>query len=465
MNTVDPDASREPDPNGGRDPDPDTGPDQVSVGVLSLHNSKETKAICNAVAALGHEPRWLRRENTTLRMGPGGTGLEPDVDVVANRLLLSKSTAPCEELGLAHAIKQVRPMLNTPDATLTAMHKVASGAALADAGVPVPDALFALSSARLNLEREAFGEELVYKTAIGTNGGGTWKLDATESVNARVGNRYAFLQSLLDPPGDRTRDLRVYVVGDEVVGSMFRYASESEWRTNVALGGQVEDAAGEVPDEVIATARRAVDAVGLDYAGVDLMEGADGWYVLEVNPTAGFKGLFEATGTSPAPYIARLAVERAGGSVDDGLVADLSATLDDSVPECKPRPVTDRSETPLVIGYTEEVVISGTSGSETVVAKSDTGANRTSIDTRLAADIGAGPIKSITKVRSGSQKSSKSRPLVDVVVGVGGSRHTVTASVEDRSHMNYPVILGRDILGDYQVDVSRQADREADDEA
>jgi hypothetical protein len=49
-----------------------------------------------------------------------------------------------------------------------------------------------------------------------------------------------------------------------------------------------------------------------------------------------------------------------------------------------------------------------------------------------------------------------------VVVGVGGNRHTVTASVEDRSHMNYPVILGRDILGDYQVDVSRKADSESD---
>ena len=30
--------------------------------------------------------------------------------------------------------------------------------------------------------------------------------------------------------------------------------------------------------------------------------------------------------------------------------------------------------------------------------------------------------------------------------------------------MSYSVILGRDILGDYQVDVSRQADRESDSE-
>ncbi|QLH79009.1 ATP-dependent zinc protease [Halosimplex rubrum] len=441
-----------------------TTSDSVSVGVLSLHNSKETKAILNAVDALGHRPEWLRRENTTLRVEDSEPVLEPDVDVIANRLLLSKSTEPCEEMGLANTFEQLCPMLNEPAKTLTSMHKVASAVALSEADVQVPDALLALSSDRLNLEREQFGEEAVYKTAIGTNGGGTWKVDATERVNARVGNRYAFLQKLLERGDVPTRDLRVYVVGGEVVGSMFRYAPDNEWRTNVALGGRVEDAAGEVDEAVIDTARQAVEAVGLDYAGVDLMEGSDGWYVLEVNPTAGFKGLFEATGTSPAPYIAQRAIERAGGSVDRERVEELSGFLDDSVPACKPPSVSSGAADSLVIGYTEEVLISGTKGSESVVAKSDTGATRTSIDTRLAADIGAGPIKSITKVRSGSNKSSKSRPLVDVVVGVGGTRHTVTASVEDRSHMNYPVILGRDILGDYQVDVSRQADRESDPE-
>jgi len=444
--------------------DSDSVSEPVSVGVLSLHNSKETKAICNAVDALGHDPQWLRHENTTIHIDDGEPKLDPDVDVLVNRLLLSKSTEPEEELGLANALDRLRPMLNRPDETLTAMHKLATAVALTNEDLPVPDALMALSSDRLNDARGDFGEEAVYKTAIGTNGGGTWKVGPGERVNARVGNRYAFLQSLLEGSVDGIRDLRVYVVGGDVVGAMYRYAPEEDWRTNVALGGKVEDATDEVPEEVLYTARAATDAIGLDYAGVDLMEGDDGWSVLEVNPTAGFKGLFEATGRSPAPYIAKLAIERAGGAVADERVRELSATLDDSVPDCKPQRPSQRSGTPLVIGYTEDVVVSGTSGSETVVAKSDTGATRTSIDTQLAADIGAGPIKSIAKVRSGSSKSSKSRPVVDVVVGVGGNRHTVTASVEDRSHMNYPVILGRDILGDYQVDVSRQADRKSDGE-
>ncbi len=437
-----------------------TADDAVRVGVLSLHNSKETKAILNAVEDLGHEPVWLREENLAVAVRDGRVALEPEVDVVANRLLLTNSEQPAEGLGLAATVARLRPTLNPPRATMVAMHKFATAAALADAGVAVPDALLALSTDRLNAGRDRFGEEAVYKTAIGTHGGGTWKVGPDERVNATVGNRRAFLQALVGRNDERGRDLRVYVVGDRVVGAMHRFAPEGDWRTNVALGGEVADVTDSLPEECREMALRATDVVGLDYAGVDLVEGDGDWYVLEVNPTAGFKGLYKATGRSAAPDIAALAVRTAGGAVDDDRVAELSATLDDSVPACKPEPARTGPAEPVTVGYTEEVVVTGTSGSTTVVAKSDTGATRTSIDTGLAADIGAGPIKSKTRVKSGSVKRGKSRPVVDLVVGLGGTQHTVTASIEDRSHMDYPVLLGRDVLKHYQVDVSKRADGE-----
>lgn len=39
------------------DPDP-------TIGVRSLHTSRESKAICNAVTALGSDAEWLRAEDT-----------------------------------------------------------------------------------------------------------------------------------------------------------------------------------------------------------------------------------------------------------------------------------------------------------------------------------------------------------------------------------------------------------------
>ena len=430
----------------------------VRVGVLSLHTSKETKAILNAVEDLGHEPVWLRRENTAISIEDSEVTLEPDVDIIANRLLLSNTEEPAEGLGLATTFERIRPMLNTPNAVLGAIHKFATGATLADWNIQVPDALLALSNDRLNEGRERFGDVGVYKTAIGTHGGGTWKVDLTEPVNPKVGNRQAFLQELIDRDDEAHRDLRIYTVGDEIVGAMYRYAPEGDWRTNVALGGSVQDASDDLPEEAAETALYAADVLGLDYAGVDLVEGHDGWFVLEVNPTAGFKGLYEATSKSPAPYIAQLAIEEAGGEVDPERVEGLSNTLDDSMPSSMPRPEPPTSEEIPMIGYIEDVVVIGTSGSKQTLAKSDTGATRSSIDTSLAAEIGAGPIKSMTRVRSGSSKTGKARPVVDLVIGIGGNQHTVTASVEDRGHMDYPLLLGRDILQHYRVDVRRRAD-------
>ncbi|WP_299234024.1 RimK family alpha-L-glutamate ligase [Natronomonas sp.] len=432
--------------------------DDPTVGVLSLHSSKETKAILNAVDALGCDAEWLRSENTVVEITDGAVTLEPDVDVVVNRLLLSKEEQPAEALGLATMLDRIRPVLNAPTAAMTAMHKFASGAALAAAGIPVPDAVMALSGELLNARRGRFGEEVVYKTAIGTHGGGTWKLDTDDPVNPMVGARQAFLQELIEHEESRHHDLRVYVVDGRVVGAMNRYAPDGEWRTNVALGGAVEDATDDLPAEVTTMAGRAAEEIGLDYAGVDIVESEAGYHVLEVNPTAGFRGLFDATGRSPAPRIARLAIERAGGDVDPERVRELTASLDDSRPSCAPRPEPTTGSETTVIGYVEEVIVMGTSGQRTVMAKSDTGATRTSVDARLAAEIGTGPIKDIVTVKSGSLKSGRSRPVVDLVVAVGGTQHTVAASIEDRSHMEYPLLLGRDVLERYHVDVRRRAD-------
>jgi len=180
----------------------------------------------------------------------------------------------------------------------------------------------------------------------------------------------------------------------------------------------------------------------------------DDWYILEINATAGFRGLFSATGVSAAPHIARLAIERAGGSVEDAEVVELESTLDDSVPDCKP-PTQKEAGNGSVLGYTTRIQINGQDGAEQVVAKSDTGAKRTSIDTTLAGRIGAGPLVGTSQVRSGTVSDTETRPLVDVDLCLNGRWRTVTASITDRSEMTYPVLLGRDVLKAYTLDISR----------
>ncbi|OYR82740.1 hypothetical protein DJ84_09705, partial [Halorubrum ezzemoulense] len=79
------------------------------VGVLSTHNSKETKAILNAVRVLGHEPVWIRDENVTFWIEDGTVRLSPQVDVLVNRMLLTKSDHQLEDLQLAALYGETSP--------------------------------------------------------------------------------------------------------------------------------------------------------------------------------------------------------------------------------------------------------------------------------------------------------------------------------------------------------------------
>ncbi|WP_416840659.1 ATP-grasp domain-containing protein [Haloferax sp. DFSO52] len=420
------------------------GESTITVGILGFHDSRETKALSNTITELGHEAVWLHEEVIGIDVSSEGVELDPDVDIVINRLLLSKSTTPLEDLSIASCYAAVRPVLNDPRNVLFAVHKQATSATLAAAGVPVPHTYLATGDAKLNEARPDFGMPFVYKTAIGTNGGGTWLVEHERPLSVSVDDRRAFIQEYLSE-ADEHRDLRVYVVDDTIVGAMYRYAPAGDWRTNVALGGDVEDATDDISQQAASAALRAVQALGLDYAGVDLIEGPDGWVVLEVNPTAGFRGFFRATGRSPAAAIARLAIERAGGSVDEELLERLSRQLDGSPP--KDAPSTVRDDRVPVVGFTERVTVTGLSGSKVVLANIDTATETTRIYPQLALEIGTEPPSVVT---------DDAPPRVDIVVEIAGDRRTVTAVLDDEVDPETPLRLGRDVLKNYYVDVRRR---------
>jgi [lysine-biosynthesis-protein LysW]--L-2-aminoadipate ligase len=99
-------------------------------------------------------------------------------------------------------------------------------------------------------------------------------------------SRIYYFQELIDRP---SRDIRCIVIGDQVVASVFRYSSESEWRTNVAVGGRTEIA--PLTSELQEIVLKASNAVGGGILGVDLMEDKDrGYLVHEVNNTVEFRG-------------------------------------------------------------------------------------------------------------------------------------------------------------------------------
>jgi ribosomal protein S6--L-glutamate ligase len=99
----------------------------------------------------------------------------------------------------------------------------------------------------------------------------------------------------------RGRDVRAFVVGDQVIAAMRRTAQGSEFRSNVHRGGQAE--AVTLDEKYEHTAVRAAQITGLRVAGVDMLESSEGPQVTEVNSSPGLEGIEAATGRDIAGAI------------------------------------------------------------------------------------------------------------------------------------------------------------------
>ena len=114
------------------------------------------------------------------------------------------------------------------------------------------------------------------------------------------------------------KDIRVIVIGGKAVAAMRRSATRrGEFRANAELGGSGE----EIPlsEELSSLAVRAAGALGLCYAGVDLLESARGLLVTEVNSNAGFRLIEETTGVDVASlYAEYIASEMRKGEEKNG---------------------------------------------------------------------------------------------------------------------------------------------------
>ena len=113
-----------------------------------------------------------------------------------------------------------------------------------------------------------------------------------------------------------------------------------------------------------------------------------------------------------------------------------------------------KKEKKKVIGLTEPVVLIGESKRKKVVAKIDTGADKSSIDMNLAAELKLGPVVKTSLIKSAS--GSLVRPIIRSSVVFAGQEMKVYFTVADRKHMKYRILIGRNILKKgFLIDPSR----------
>ena len=176
---------------------------------------------------------------------------------------------------------------------------------LSRAGLGLPKTVFTNYSKDVDQVIDAVGgAPCVIKLLEGTQGLGvvlaeTKKaaesvLEAFNGLQARV-----IVQEFIKEA--KGADIRVLVIGDQVVGAMKRQAKEGEFRSNLHRGGTAEVV--ELSDEEENAALRAAKAMNLSVAGVDLLQSARGPLILEVNSSPGLEGIEGATGKDIAGSI------------------------------------------------------------------------------------------------------------------------------------------------------------------
>jgi len=97
----------------------------------------------------------------------------------------------------------------------------------------------------------------------------------------------------------------------------------------------------------------------------------------------------------------------------------------------------------------EDVIIKTEDKDCVLKAKVDTGADRTSIDESLVNELGLELLDEFKQVRSANGMTK--RQLVKVNYVVQNKPISTTASVTDRSHLNYKMIIGCNDLSGCEV--------------
>ncbi|MGV3523664.1 MAG: 30S ribosomal protein S6--L-glutamate ligase [Candidatus Sericytochromatia bacterium] len=176
---------------------------------------------------------------------------------------------------------------------------------LARKGIGLPVTAFADSpDAIAHVLEIVGGPPVIIKLIEGTQGLGVVLAEthsAAESVmQAFQGIKANFLVQEFIKEADGC-DIRCFVVGDRVVGSMLRRGRKGEFRSNVHRGGTVETI--KITPEERSMAIRTARIMGLNVAGVDMLRSNHGPLVMEVNSSPGLEGIEKATGKDIAGKI------------------------------------------------------------------------------------------------------------------------------------------------------------------
>lgn len=273
-----------------------------TLAILSRKRSLySTRRLVDATKSRGHRALVLDTlrcnlllERGEARMSYRGVLLR-DLEVVIPRIgtsVTSYGLAVVNHLGLMGV-----PVLNPAAAIAQSRDKLRCLQLLAQHGIDIPRTVMAGDTSNVaRLVEEVGGLPAIIKLLRGTQGVGVMIASTLAEVQTildtfwNLGQEIVLQEFIRESTGT---DIRALVVGNRVVGAMQRRAKKGDFRSNLHRGGAGTPTTLEKAYAIAAV--KAAHVLGLEVAGVDMLESAHGPKVIEVNSSPGFRGLEHAT--------------------------------------------------------------------------------------------------------------------------------------------------------------------------
>ncbi|VVB58175.1 Alpha-aminoadipate--LysW ligase LysX [Candidatus Anstonella stagnisolia] len=228
----------------------------------------------------------------------------------APEVILQRSSSFTRTLYSTHYFEQCGSrVINSLRAQQICGDKAYSSTMLAKAGVPTPRTYVAFTAESALKAVEKLGYPCVIKPTVGSWARMVNRLNDRDSAEAVIESREVmgsawqqiyYLQEHIEKPG---RDIRAFVIGDEVVCAIYRISTEkSGWLTNTGRGGKAENC--PITPELREIILKAAKITDEGIYGVDVMESKNGFVVHEINHTTEFRNSSAPTGVNiPAKMI------------------------------------------------------------------------------------------------------------------------------------------------------------------
>ncbi|BDG09731.1 ATP-grasp domain-containing protein [Anaeromyxobacter paludicola] len=288
--------------------------ERLTVGILSRNKKLySTRRLVQATGELGHRARVLDTLRCNLVLARGSSRLTyRGKDVSGLDVVIPRIGASITGYGLA-VVNQLDmmgvPVIANSIPIARARDKLRALQLLSRFGIDIPRTVMCRYREEVAAAVEDVGGlPCIIKLIQGTQGVGVMIANSMVEVEGMLDTLWSMGQEILLQEmiaESRGRDVRALVIGDRVVAAMRRQARTGEFRSNIHRGGSGQRI--ELPPEFAEVAVRAVHVIGLEVAGVDMLESRTGPKIMEVNSSPGFEELEAVTGVD----IARQYVEHA----------------------------------------------------------------------------------------------------------------------------------------------------------